>query len=87
MRRKKGLIFGMCILFCMINISGCVKKDNKKFDTNSSVDNVIKEKTGSKKQEKKLQNTKNKEDKNQQERNSQDEKNHRIQELILILQI
>ena len=64
----------MCILFCMINISGCVKKDNKKFDTNSSVDNVIKEKTENKKQEKKLQNTKSKEDKNQQERNSQDEK-------------
>lgn len=26
MRRKKWIILGVCMLFCMINIAGCVKK-------------------------------------------------------------
>ena len=26
MRRKKWIILGVCMLFCMINIAGCEKK-------------------------------------------------------------
>ena len=39
MRRKKWIILGVCMLFCMINIAGCVKKESKKITTGSSVDN------------------------------------------------
>ena len=45
MRRKKWIILGVCMLFCMINVSGCIKKESKKIATDSSVDKVIKEKT------------------------------------------
>ena len=45
MRRKKWTILGVCMLFCMINIAGCVKKESKKITTGSSVDKIVKEKT------------------------------------------
>ena len=45
MRRKKWIILGVCMLFCMINIAGCVKKEIKKITTGSSVDKIVKEKT------------------------------------------
>lgn len=69
MRRKKWIILGVCMLLCMINVSGCVKKESKKIATGSSVDKVIKEKTDNKKE---TQNTKRKEEKKQQEENSQE---------------
>ena len=43
MRRKKWIILGVCMLFCMINIAGCVKKESKKITTGSSVDKIVKE--------------------------------------------
>lgn len=45
MRRKKWIILGVCMLFCMINIAGCVKKESKKITIGSSVDKIVKEKT------------------------------------------
>ena len=70
MRRKKWIILGVCMLFCMINIIGCVNKDSKKINTGSSVDKVIKEKTDNKKE---TQNTKSKEEKDQQKNNQKAE--------------
>ena len=55
------------MLFCMINIAGCVKKESKKITTGSSVDKIVKEKT----EKKETQNTKRKETKKQQEESSQ----------------
>ena len=47
MRSKKWIILGVCMLFCMINIAGCVKKkESKKITTGSSVDKIVKKKTG-----------------------------------------
>ena len=70
MRRKKWIILGVCMLFCMINIAGCVKKESKKITTGSSVDKIVKEKT----EKKETQNTKRKETKKQQEESSQESK-------------
>ena len=70
MRRKKWIILGVCMLFCMINIAGCVKKESKKITIGSSVDKIVKEKT----EKKETQNTKRKETKKQQEENSQESK-------------
>lgn len=70
MRRKKWIILGVCMLFCMINIAGCVKKESKKITTGSSVDKIVKEKT----EKKETQNTKHKETKKQQEEKSQESK-------------
>ena len=47
------------MLFCMINIAGCVKKESKKITTGSSVDKIVKKKT----EKKETQNTKRKETK------------------------
>ena len=58
------------MLFCMINIAGCVKKESKKITTGSSVDKIVKEKT----EKKETQNTKRKETKKQQEEKSQESK-------------
>lgn len=70
MRRKKWIILGVCMLFCMINVPGCVKKASKKINTGSSVDKVVKEKTDNKKE---IQNTKSKEEKDQQKNNQKAE--------------
>ena len=70
MRRKKWIILGVCMLFCMINIAGCVKKESKKITTGSSVDKIVKEKT----EKKETQNTKRKETKKQQEEKIQESK-------------
>ena len=40
MRRKKWIILGVCMLLCMINVFGCVKKESKKIATGYSVDKV-----------------------------------------------
>ena len=53
MRRKKWIILGVCMLFCMINIAGCVKKESKKITTGSSVDKIEKGKTEKKRNTKK----------------------------------
>ena len=45
MRRKKWIILGVCMLFCMINIAGCLTKESKKIKTGSSVYKILKEKT------------------------------------------
>lgn len=58
------------MLFCMINVPGCVKKASKKINTGSSVDKVVKEKTDNKKE---IQNTKSKEEKDQQKNNQKAE--------------
>lgn len=88
MRRKKWIILGVCMLFCMINIAGCVKKESKKITIGSSVDKIVKEKT----EKKETQNTKRKETKKQQEENSRNRRNregnrHQVVMLIMTLQI
>lgn len=56
MRRKKKIIIGACLLFCVISAPGCEKK--KTITADSSVDKVIKEKTEDKKENQKKNNQK-----------------------------
>lgn len=88
MRRKKWIILGVCTLFCMINIAGCVKKESKKITIGSSVDKIVKEKTEKKKL--RIQNVKKR--KNSRKRTARNRRNregnrHQAVMLIMTLQI
>ena len=88
MRRKKWTILGVCMLFCMINIAGCVKKESKKITIGSSVDKIVKEKTEKKKL--RIQNVKKR--KNSRKRTARNRRNregnrHQAVMLIMTLQI
>lgn len=88
MRRKKWIILGVCMLFCMINIAGCVKKESKKITIGSSVDKIVKEKTEKKKL--RIQNVKKR--KNSRKRTARNRRNregnrHQAVMLIMTLQI
>ena len=88
MRRKKWIILGICMPFCMINIAGCVKKESKKITIGSSVDKIVKEKT----EKKETQNTKRKETKKSRKRTARNRRNregnrHQAVMLIMTLQI
>lgn len=88
MRRKKWIILGVCMLFCMINIAGCVKKESKKITIGSSVDKIVKEKTEKKKF--RIQNVKKR--KNSRKRTARNRRNregnrHQAVMLIMTLQI
>ncbi len=88
MRRKKWIILGVCTLFCMINIAGCVKKESKKITIGSSVDKIVKEKTEKKKL--RIQNVKKR--KNSRKRTARNRRNregnrHQVVMLIMTLQI
>ena len=83
MRRKKWIILGVCMLFCMINIAGCVKKESKKITTGSSVDKNEKEKTEKKKL--RIQNVKKrKNSRKRKARNRRDREGNRHQAVMLI---
>lgn len=81
MRRKKRIILGVCMLFCMINIAGCVKKESKKITTGSSVDKIVKEKT----EKKETQNTKRKNSRKRTARNRRNREGNRHQAVMLIM--
>mgnify|MGYP000054951503 FL=1 len=88
MRRKKWIILGVCMFFCMINIAGCVKKESKKITIGSSVDKIVKEKTEKKKL--RIQNVKKR--KNSRKRTARNRRNregnrHQAVMLIMTLQI
>ena len=88
MRRKKWIILGVCMLFCMINIAGCVKKESKKITTGNSVDKIVKEK----KEKKKLRIQNVKKRKNSRKRTARNRRNregnrHQAVMLIMTLQI
>ena len=84
MRRKKWIILGVCMLFCMIKIAGCVKKESKKITTGSSVDKIVKEKTEKKKL--RIQNVKKrKNSRKRKARNRRDREGNRHQAVMLIM--
>ena len=84
MRRKKWIILGVCMLFCMINIAGCVKKESKKITIGSSVDKIVKEKTEKKKL--RIQNVKKrKNSRKRKARNRRDREGNRHQAVMLIM--
>ena len=86
MRRKKWIILGVCMLFCMINIAGCVKKESKKITIGSSVDKRKRQK----KKKLRIQNVKKR--KNSRKRTARNRRNregnrHQAVMLIMTLQI